>query len=80
MLAVYVNNNKVIPNNIVGLGTPKQIVEHPKSYTGDCLKPVFDIHNEKNQVEYVEERKNMPKINPNIKNNGFYRNGRKKIK
>jgi len=64
--------------NVVALGTPKQIAEHPNSYTGDYLKPVLDIHNEKNHVEYVEERKNMPKINPNITNNGFYRNGRRK--
>ena len=64
--------------NIVALGTPKQIAENPSSYTGDYLKPVLDIHNEKNHIEYVEERKNMPRINPNINNNRFYRNGRRK--
>jgi excinuclease ABC subunit A len=64
--------------HVVALGTPKQIAENPSSYTGDYLKPVLDIHNEKNHIEYVEERKNMPKINPYIKNNSFYRNGRKK--
>ena len=57
---------------IVALGTPKQIAEHSSSYTGDYLKPVLDIHSEKNHVEYVEERKNMPKVNPNINNKGFY--------
>ncbi len=64
--------------NIVALGTPKQIADNPSSYTGDYLLPVLDIHNEKNHIEYVEERKNMPKINPNISNNSFYRNGRRK--
>ena len=60
---------------IVALDTTKQIAEHPSSYTGNYLKPVLDIHSEKNHVEYVEERKHMPKINPNVNNKGFYRNG-----
>ena len=69
---------ETIEMNTIYRCTPKEIADHPSSYTGDYLKPVLDIHNEKNHVEYVEERKYMPKINPNINNSGFYRNGRRK--
>ena len=44
------------------------------------MKSVLNVHDEKNHIEYVEERKNMPKINPNITNSGFYGNKRRRKK
>ena len=48
---------------IVVCGTPEEVINTPKSYTGQYLKPVFESAESLNQFEHKKERKEMPASN-----------------
>ena len=45
---------------VVAIGTPEEIAQNKKSYTGKYLKPILDYHTSNNHFEIVKKRQEMP--------------------
>ena len=54
---------------IIAEGTPEEIAQDPKSYTGQYLKPILNDAHQKDQIEYVLERQQMPVPKSQLNNN-----------